>query len=439
MTSKKDKRLVILMVNYGTKEYMKELIKNFLFSLPKFAEIRIDWILTDATDSFEINQDEWEREMREAFKNQKNNYFYFFRIPNLGFAHNVNLSYQLLKKKLGDGFTVEKDDLILLLNPDTSFYWQSLHRALRFMEEQEEASVAGLALSSPKGTLEKWGHSLTFPSLKLIWGRKRFSEPSGALEPTRVAWVSGGAMLIRLDWWEKMKGLDEGFFLYFEDVDFCKRTNVAGGQVYFLPQATISHRRGASDINIYRRKQHFYASEAKYFYLWRNGTEYLLLRLIRIPFKVFYFFKGYFTPAFWKKEWKKVSSELACEREKGFPRLVCSFKRFVQTPWMKFSWISTLLANLSLWGLALWGDKNLNSPLILHYNAYLGVDFYGDNNYFFVFPGLALLVAFFNLGLCLMLFFSRRHSTLAILPAGTALAFQIGILITLVNLLIVNR
>ncbi len=439
MTSKKDKRLVILMVNYGTKEYMKELIKNFLFSLPKFPEIRIDWILTDATDSFEVNQDDWEKEMRDVFKNQKNNYFYFFRIPNRGFAHNVNLSYQLLKKKLGGGFSAGEEDLILLLNPDTSFYWQSLHRALNFMYDKKEVMVSGLALCSPKGTLEKWGHSLSFPSLKLIWGRKRFSEPSGALEPTRVAWVSGGAMLINLKWWEKLNGLGEGFFLYFEDVDFCKRTDKEGGQVYFLPQATVSHRRGASDINIYRRKQHFYASEAKYFYLWRNGTEYLLLRLIRIPFKIFYFFKGYFSPSFWKKEWHKFSSEVACEREKGFPRLVCSVKRFIQTPWMGLSWLSAFATNIALWGVAFWGDRTLESPLILHYNAYLGVDFYGDSSYFFVFPALALMVVLFNFGLCLMLFFSKKHTALSILPGAAALAFQIAMLIMLSNLMIVNR
>ncbi len=439
MTAKKDKRLIILMVNYGTKEYMKELIKNFLFSLPKFAEIRIDWILTDATDAFEIDRDDWENEMRETFKNQKNNYFYFFRIPNRGFAHNVNLSYQLLKRKLGDNFSVGEDDLILLLNPDTSFYWQSLARALRFMEENREATVAGMALCSPKGAPEKWGHSLTFPSLKLIWGRKRFSEPSGALEPTEVSWVSGGAMLIRLSWWERLKGLDEGFFLYFEDVDFCRRVKVERGKVFFLPQATVSHRRGASDINIYRRKQHFYASEAKYFYLWRNGTEYLLLRLVRIPFKIFYFCKGYLAPSFWKKEWQKFSSEVACEREKGFPRIICSVKRFVQTPWMLAGWIAVLVLNLLLWGVAFWGRKTLGSPIILHYNSYLGVDFYGDSDYFLIFPTLGLLVFLFNFVLCLVLFFSKKYSALSIVASGASLGFQTAILIALVNLIFVNR
>lgn len=431
-------KLVIIVINYGTVDFIKDLVRNFLGSLPRNPKLRIDWIIADTQDKYVADQIAENDDNKRFFKDRRSNRFHIYKIPNRGFATNVNgafLQYINENKEL----SWNENDLVFLLNPDINLYWPSLERAVDFMNKSQDTSVSGLALTNPKGQLEKWGHSMTFPSLKLFFGHKRFSQPSLADAPVQVAWTSGGAMLIKYGWWQKLGGLDSNFFMYFEDVDFCKRIENAGGKIYFLPEATVSHLRGGSNISIYRRKKHFYSAEARYFFLYRPATEYLLLRIMRFPYKIFYFLRCYLAPSYWKNIFTSARTSLSCERESGFPRY-CAFKNsFLSIPYLKEIWLATLLFNFVVLGCAIWAKFYLFTPLILHYNAYLGIDLYGDTFSFFMFPIMALLVSIFNFVLGIVLFFSKRYTPFVILPAGASLAFQIGLIIGVINLLIVNN
>jgi len=430
-------KVIILLINYGTLEFIRDLVNNFLASVPPYPKLRIDWVIADAEESPGQDAAVWRAGMKRYFKDKKGNHFHFYQIPNQGFAANANLGFKLFKDELGTELTINGSDMVLLLNPDTTLYWNNLEQAVGFMNSHPEASVAGLALTNPKGQPEKWGHSVTFPTLKWI-GHKRFSRPSLAQEPTKVAWVSGGAMLIKYQWWQQLRGLDGNFFFYFEDVDFCRRVGDAGGKVFFLPQATVSHLRGGSRISIYRRKKLFYAAEARYFHLYRPPTEYLLLRLIRYPYKVFYFIRCYLAPSFWREKYRALREGISCERDQGYPRF-CAFKQgLLGIPYLKELWLAVILVNLFVLGAAIWAKFYLFSPLVLHYNAYLGIDLYGDTASFFMFFLLGLLISLFNFILGLILFFSKRYTPFVILPAGATLAFLITLSIALINLLMVN-
>lgn len=61
-----------------------------------------------------------------------------------------------------------------------------------------------------------------------------------------VAWVAGSSMLIRRHAFVQVGGFDPGFFLFFEDIDFCLRLRHAGGRVLFCPELTVVHSRGLS-------------------------------------------------------------------------------------------------------------------------------------------------------------------------------------------------
>ncbi len=437
-----NQKLVILVINYGTDDYLKELLTNFMLSLPRFPQMRIDWVVTDCSKNRDFLGENWEEQMKGTFRNKKNNFFHFFSASNRGFAGNVNFSYHLFRQKLGDKYHLNPSDFILLLNPDTLIFWSNIEKALKFMNFTPDAMVAGMALTSPKGEREKWCHSLTFPSLeswKLLWGGKRFSEPVSSNIPTSVAWVSGGSMLVRGSWWEQMKGFDRGYFFYFEDVDFCKRTGLAGGKVYFLPNITISHRRGASDISIYKRKRYFYASEARYFYLYRSSSEYIKLRIVRVPFKIYYFFRCYFAPSFWLLKIQKIKKAFLYQKKEGYP-VINEFKRiFWSSKNLKEIWLLSFLINILVLGLAIWGRSKLPSPMIMHYNAYLGIDAYGDSSQLLIFPALAFLVFLFNLVLEIVFTFSRRYTSFILLPASASLAFQITLAIAMINLILFNR
>jgi len=430
-------KLIVILINYGTLNFISELTNNFLASLPPRPKLRIDWVIADAEDAPPENAEAWRLDLKRRFKDKKGSHFHFYKIPNQGFAANVNLGFKLFKDGLDPEHSIKNSDLVLLLNPDTTLYWNNLEQAVGFINSHAGVAVAGLALTNPRGQLEKWGHSLAFPSLKLF-SHKRFSQPSLSQEPTRVAWVSGGAMLVKYDWWQGLRGLDGNFFFYFEDVDFCRRVNEAGGKVYFLPQATVGHLRGGSRISIYRRKKHFYAAEARYFHLYRPPTEYLLLRLIRFPYKVFYFFRCYCAPSFWREKYLGMREVVNCEREQGYPRYCAFRKGFLGIPYLKELWLAVALINLFILGAAIWAKFYLFSPLVLHYNAYLGIDQYGDTASFFMFFMLGLLISLFNFILGLVLFFSKRYAPFVILPTGASLAFLVMLSIALLNLLMVN-
>lgn len=441
----KASRVIIIVINHHTTSILKELLHNFLSSLPSHPHIRIDWVISDTRESPEeekIQNSDFEREMREEFKNKKRNFLYFFTIENKGFAANVNRSFSLFKRRFNSKNKVDRLDgseLILLLNPDTSLYWANLEKAVKFMDECEKAKVAGLALVGPSGQKEKWGHSTVFPSLKFFWNRKRFSKPSFLEEPNQVAWVSGGALITRIKWWEKLKGLDEGFFLYFEDVDFCKRTEILGGKTYFLPEIVVGHRRGGSKISMFRRKRLFYASEARFFHLYKSSGEYLLLRLIRIPYKVFYFFFSYCRFSFWKEKIQAGFLFLGEEKKNGFPTVKKNLEKLRKFQFLKELWLLTIFLNLVALILAFWGSKTLSPPIILHYNAYLGVDFYGETAQLFTFPLLIFLVSFFNFCLSLVLFGTRKYAKYILLLSGGSFLFAFLIIFAFVNLILVNR
>ena len=59
--------------------------------------------------------------------------------------------------------------------------------------------------------------------------------------PRQVDWVLGACLMIRRQAWEAVGPLDEGFFMYYEDIDWCYRARAAGWDVYYLPQAHVLH------------------------------------------------------------------------------------------------------------------------------------------------------------------------------------------------------
>jgi GT2 family glycosyltransferase len=158
---------------------------------------------------------------------------------NLGFATAVN---QGVRESSGEN--------IFLLNSDTRFKKGALKALLDFTAEIGPA-IIGARLINPDGTVQSSVFRL--PTLKgavlEYWLGKKdyFSKyvPSGN-ESQEVEAVSGGAMLISREIIEKIGFLDERYFMYFEDLDYCRRAREAGFKVFYLPTAEIVHEHGAS-------------------------------------------------------------------------------------------------------------------------------------------------------------------------------------------------
>ncbi|RJR25691.1 glycosyltransferase family 2 protein [Candidatus Microgenomates bacterium] len=158
---------------------------------------------------------------------------------NFGFAKAAN-----------QGIRIAKGENILLLNSDTKLTENSLKSLLEFAEKVQPA-VIGAQMLNPDGSVQ--GSCFLLPTVKRAileyWLGKKdyFSKyyPKGD-RPVEVEAVSGGAMLVSKEIVNEVGMLDERYFMYFEDLDFCRRARKAGYKIYYLPSSKIIHEHGAS-------------------------------------------------------------------------------------------------------------------------------------------------------------------------------------------------
>lgn len=169
---------------------------------------------------------------------------------NRGFASAVN---QALGRAQGD--------VTLLLNPDVVLTPTAVSRLTGFMAEHPEAAIVGPRLLNADGTVQ--GSARRDPSpwtgvfgrtalLTRLFPNNRVSrrELPGLGHrsdgPLEVDWVSGACLLARRAAYERVGLMDDGFFLFWEDADWCLRLRSAGWKVYYLPTAEATHRVGVS-------------------------------------------------------------------------------------------------------------------------------------------------------------------------------------------------
>jgi N-acetylglucosaminyl-diphospho-decaprenol L-rhamnosyltransferase len=168
---------------------------------------------------------------------------------NGGFAFGNN---QALRRAQGHA--------ILLLNPDTSVAPGAIGALVQRLEEHPEAAVVGPKLLRPDGTMHlACRRSFPTPSiafyrlsgLSRLFPRSRrfgrynltFADPNQAME---VDSVCGACLLIRREAVERVGLLDERFFMYGEDLDWCLRARQAGWTVRYEPSVTVQHQHGAA-------------------------------------------------------------------------------------------------------------------------------------------------------------------------------------------------
>ena len=175
---------------------------------------------------------------------------------NVGFAAGNNA-----------GIAVARGDGLLLLNSDTLVPPGALDRLVERLAATPSAAIAGPRLVDEAGTAE-----LSFGRMISPWNelrQKRRSEEWIARETMReqfVDWVSGACLLVRRQDAVRAGLLDERFFLYTEDVDFCHAVRMTGRKVLFTPVATITHLRGRSRVSRPVASQRAYRASHLAFY-----------------------------------------------------------------------------------------------------------------------------------------------------------------------------
>ena len=171
-------------------------------------------------------------------------------------------------------------DFVLLLNPDTEIFADTLANSVKFMEENKDCGIMGCKMIYKNGTLQPsvrrfphfWPVLLMllkvpriFPKLKSV---QRYLATDFDYEKTQaVDQVMGAYMFVRKEVFDKAGLLDEDYFIWFEEVDFCRRVSKKGYQVMYNPGTKIIHHGGQSfsQQQMIKNQWNFFSSALKYF------------------------------------------------------------------------------------------------------------------------------------------------------------------------------
>jgi len=169
---------------------------------------------------------------------------------------------------------------IMIINPDTIVKDGFFDSILDFMVKNPDVGIVGPKIFNDDGTIQ--GSARSFPTISSsFFGRSSFltklfpnsklsranilTKQSDGKTPMEVDWVSGACLVVRRRAFEDVGFLDESFFMYWEDVDWCKRMWENGWKIVYFPVASIMHYiGGSSDKNIYKSVLEFHKS-AYYF------------------------------------------------------------------------------------------------------------------------------------------------------------------------------
>jgi len=191
---------------------------------------------------------------------------------NGGFAFGNNASIRMALA------STELVDYVMLLNPDTVTRPGAVKALVDFMDTHPRVGIAGSRLENVNGGLECSAHTLPSPLSELNVGarlgvlsrllhRHVVTSPPQAV-PHPCDWVSGASMIIRRQLIEDIGLLDENYFLYFEEVDFCRRAQQAGWECWYVPDSRVMHLEGASTgirAIAKRRAKYWYDSRRRFF------------------------------------------------------------------------------------------------------------------------------------------------------------------------------
>lgn len=205
---------------------------------------------------------------------------------NAGYAAGNNSGIRYLQTNIGT------PDYFLLLNPDTVVRPGAVRELVHFMNANPHVGIAGSRLEDPDGAPQR--SAFRFPSvfgeveagLRLGVATRLLSR-SVVAPPVRdmahlTDWVAGASMIVRREVIEQVGLMDEGYFLYFEEVDYCRKARRAGWSCWYVPSSRVVHlvgqSTGVTDMKREPRRvpSYWFASRRRYF---RNNHGAMYCRL----------------------------------------------------------------------------------------------------------------------------------------------------------------
>ncbi len=225
-----------IVINYRTPDLTKGAVRSCLAE-PEIAEvIVIDNASGD--ESADILTEEFRGNRVRVMENDK----------NIGFGGANN-----------KGISKARTDFVFLLNSDAFVLEGAVGRLLARLTADDSIGLIGPEVVESDGKTPQPLNFGPFPTPRTIFTRNQHVADNGHPD-----WVSGVAMLARRDLLLELNGFDDEFFMYFEDVDLCRRIRNAGKQVAREVSAKIVHFGGQSLRSNFKRKKLYYAAQDRY-------------------------------------------------------------------------------------------------------------------------------------------------------------------------------
>jgi N-acetylglucosaminyl-diphospho-decaprenol L-rhamnosyltransferase len=229
--------LEVVIVSHGAEALLRRTLASLAAHPPSTAAMRVTVVDGGSPDG---TPDMVEREFPEVR---------LLRRDNIGFSAANNVVLAELEA-----------EAVLLLNPDTEVYAGTLDAALARLAVDPEVGMVGVKLVTESGELDhacKRSFPTPLAALAHFTGIGRGADAPGALsqyratalgddEPGEVDAVNGAFMLCRREAVREVGLLDEGYWLYMEDLDWCHRFWDAGWKVFYEPAGTALHVKGGS-------------------------------------------------------------------------------------------------------------------------------------------------------------------------------------------------
>ncbi len=256
--------LSVIIVSYNTRELLLQCLSSVLRAL---VSVKHEVIVVD-NGSADGSSDAVEKEFPQAhlIRNQENR----------GFARAVN-----------QGFQKAEGRCFLLLNSDALIESEALTKMISFMEKTPDAGAVGGQLIREDGSLQNSFDNyptlctelLNKSLLKRLFPKHypgKHLKFTGSLE---VESLIGACMMVRREVVESVGMLDESFFFFLEETDWCLRIREEGWKVYFLPFVNVRHLQGQSaNKDPVSARIEFYRSRYKFFFLHRSRISQIILR-----------------------------------------------------------------------------------------------------------------------------------------------------------------
>lgn len=250
--------LSVVVVNWNVKDLLRACLHSLLVAGQTTPQLATEIIVVDSASS-----DGSVEMVRREFPQVR----LIASEQNLGYAGGNNA-----------GAAQAQGRYIFLLNPDTVVQPETLWRMVEYMDTHPTAGALGPQLLWPDGSSQSsrrsfptlgtlfWESTLLgqwFPHNRHIQNYHLVHQPAD--HPQKVDWVVGAAILIRREAWQQVGPIDEAFFMYFEETDWCRRSAAAGWEAHYLPTAQVTHYEGKSSEQVVAaRTLRFQRSKLRY-------------------------------------------------------------------------------------------------------------------------------------------------------------------------------